>query len=359
MANLSEIIKKGKKLRGDNTYLTSREIPSDFPRVPTGIFALDYAIGGGFPVGVTSSVYGPPSGGKTTVCSKLMAGAQNICWNCFHYLWECTCENTTQQDVVLVATEINDMDWSAVLGVDLDRVTVVEPSSGEQAVDVIVECLRADDCGLVLLDSLPMLTPTVELEASAEEVQVGAQAKLISKMLRRVKTTLIREKKRGHRVMFVATNQVRAKIGGYSRGPAEEVPGGFTSKHDWHLMFRTSQLSSTKKDPATDMLMEAKFSVSMKAMGNKSKLLTLAGSAEYFLSVSDSAEYLKGTINDYKTVFAYGEEAGLITRDPWACCGDVYDKKVDIMEAWLDTEYYLTVKRKIIDFFITRYKNGG
>lgn len=355
MPSLNDILGNSKKKYGEGTFFRGNAAGTDFPRIPTGIFALDYMIGGGFPVGVTSSIYGPPGGGKTLVMTRVACGAQNICWNCYEYLWDCNCGERREQQVVIVQTETFDMGWAVILGLDPEKCLVVEPDSGEQASDAIIDCLRADDCGLVLLDSLPMLVPTIELEASALDVQVASQAKLISKMIRRVKATLIKEKKRKHPVSFITTNQVRAKIGGF--GPVqEEVPGGFTSKHDWHITMRMSQLKSPDVDKETELPINARFKASSIAMGNKRKVFMLTGSAEFYVTVSDNGDYLKGTINDYKTATRYADEAGLIGRDPWSFMGVEYSKKQDILDTWVDQETFLSAKKFIIDHYISRTK---
>lgn len=356
MPTLTDILKNSTKKYGEGTITKANSAEMDFHRIPTGIFALDYMIGGGFPVGVTSSIYGPPGGGKTLVMTRLACGAQDICWSCYDYLWDCKCKSKREQQVVIVQTETFDMGWAVILGLDPSRCLIIEPDSGEQASDAIIDCLRADDCGLVLLDSLPMLVPTIELEASALDVQVASQAKLISKMIRRIKATLIKEKKHGHPVSFVTTNQVRAKIGGFSRGPTEEQPGGFTSKHDWHITMRMSQLKSPDIDKETELPINARFKASSVAMGNKRKVFMLSGAAEFYVTTSDNGDYLKGTINDFKTLTRYADEAGLIGRNPWSFRGVEYDKKQDILDSWIDPQTFLSAKKFVVDHYIMRTK---
>lgn len=357
MPRLQDITGNVKKY-GERTFLKGSDpfTPRDFPRIPTGIISLDYMIGGGFPVGVTSSIYGPPGGGKTLVMTRLATGAQNICWNCYKYLWDCDCESRRSQKVVIVQCETFDLDWAEQLGLDLDDVIIAEPDSGEEASDIIHDCLRADDCGLVLLDSLPMLVPTVELETSAQEVQVASQAKLISKLIRRIKADLIREKKRGHPVAFVTTNQVRAKIGGFSRGPSEEIPGGFTSKHDWHLTIRMSQLKSDDIDKSTELPIISRFKASSAAMGNKRKVFMLSGSCEFFIATSDAGANPKGSIVDQKTAMTLADQCGILQRDPWRFNGVEFPTKAAIAENWFDDNKYLSDKKVIVDACIADAK---
>lgn len=349
MPKLDDILRSSIRKYGLNTVTRGESVAEDFPRIPTGIFSLDYAIGGGFPIQVTSSLYGPPGGGKSLVLQKLIASAQNLCWQCFNYHWDCECDKSDRRDAVIVCTEIMDTEWARLLGVKVNDLVMVEPEYGEQAVDIIIEVLQAPDVGLVCLDSLAMLTPLAELQSSAEDFQVASQARLIAKMIRKIKSTLIREKKKGHNVAFVASNQIRVKIGQFFGNP-EEVPGGYASKHDWHLTLRMSQLKSDDVDKETEMTINGKFKASMVAMGNKRKIFTLSGAAEFFCTVGEGGEFVKGTIADFNTVDKFGAEIGVINKSPWGVLGRTWETKRDMLEDWkMDDQFYLSVKKKIID----------
>lgn len=350
MPNLKDFVRGSIKKYGLNTVVRGDKSAMDFPRLPTGVFPLDYAIGGGFPVRVTSSLYGPPGGGKSLTLQYLMRSAQNCCWNCFNYLWDCECDYKREQEAVVVCTEIMDLEYAKILGVDLDRLYMAEPEFGEQAGDIITELLRTEDVGLVCLDSIAMLTPLAEIEGAMQDYQFATQARLIAKLMRRIKATLIREKKRGHNVMFVATNQIRAKIGGY--GNVEEIPGGFCSKHDWHLTLRMSQLSSDSKDTEMNTIINGKFKASTVAMQNKKKLFTLAGSAEYFVTLNEGGEFQRGTVVDFSTFEKMAREVGFIETKPWRCNGREYDNKKAMTQDWVDDpQFYLSCKKKLVDQF--------
>lgn len=351
MASISTFIRNSISKYGVNTVTRGTSLPSDFKRLPSGIYAVDYALGGGFPVGVASCLYGPPGGGKSLVLQKIIACAQQLCWKCFEYKWDCTCSGSpTEQEIVAVTTEVLDPEWAKCLGVDLEKLIIVEPEYGEQAADVVVEALMADDCGLVCLDSLAMLTPVAELEGSFDDAMVAAQARLISRMMRVVEAKLIREKKKGHKVSFIATNHIRSKIGQFFGNP-EEVPGGWAAKHTWHLTLRMSQLKTEDSniDKGTGLPINAKFKASTVALSNKKKIFMLHGSAEFYCTMQDSGEFVTGTIPDFKTVEKAADEIEFIGRNPWSCMGRTYDRKGDLMEDWHDAHFYLSVKKKLID----------
>jgi recombination protein RecA len=325
-------------------------LPKDYPRIPTGIYSVDYALGGGFPIGVASCLYGPPGGGKSLVLQKLIACAQFLCWQCFEYEWDCECTGgAKKQKVIAVTTEVLDPEWAKCLGVNLDELIVVEPEYGEQAADIISEALRSTDCGLVCLDSLAMLTPMAELDASFEDSMVASQARLISRMMRVVEARLMREKKQGHKIAFIATNHIRSKIGQVFGNP-EEVPGGWAAKHTWHLTLRMSQLTTESANKSEDGIpVNAKFKASTVALSNKRKIFMLQGAAEFYCTMKDSGEFVAGDIPDFKTVEKAADEIEFIGRNPWSCLGVEYSKKSDLINAWHDRNLYLSVKKKLID----------
>ena len=350
MGNVNDFLRTSISKYGLHTVGRGEIAASDYERMPTGIYNLDYALGGGIPVGVASCLYGPPGGGKSLVLQKLIACAQQLCWKCFEYKWDCTCDSSPSlQDVVAVTTEVLDHDWAKCLGLDMDRLIIVEPEYGEQAADVISEALTASDCGLVCLDSLAMLSPIAEIEGSFDDAMVAAQARLISRMMRVVEAKLIREKKKGHKVSFVATNHIRSKIG-QAFGNPEEVPGGWAAKHTWHLTVRMSQITTEagNKD-AEGRPVNAKFKASTIALNNKRKIFMLQGAAEFYCTMQDSGEFVAGTIPDFKSVEKAADEIEFIGRGPWSILGREYEKKSDLINDWHDKAWYLTVKKKLVD----------
>jgi protein RecA len=353
MPTVNDLFRTSIRKYGVGVVNKGETLPKDFPRIPTGIYSVDYSLGGGFPVGVASCLYGPPGGGKSLVLQKMISSAQQLCWKCFEYKWDCKCTTPTEQKVVAVTTEVFDPEWAKCLGVDLDNIIIVEPEYGEQAADIVSEALRSTDCGLVCLDSLAMLTPMAELEASFEDFQVASQARLISKMMRVIESRLMREKKQKHKVSFIATNHIRSKIGQVFGNP-EEVPGGWAAKHTWHLTLRMSQLASEHKD-SDGIATNAKFKASTVALSNKRKIFMLQGAAEFYCTMKDHGEFIMGDIPDFKTVEKAADEIEFIGRSPWSCMGREYSKKSDLIADWNDRHWYLSVKKKLID----EYRNSA
>lgn len=174
---------------------------------------MDLALLGGIPHNRQSMIVGERHSGKSTTSCLLIASAQ-------HYY--------PDQLVVLIDLEGTfDKVWAAMLGVDLDRLLIVQADTGEMAVDLAEAIVCTKETSLVVIDSLAALTPFAEVEAEAKDALVGTQARLIGRMVRKLTTALIRERKRGHLVTMLYLNQFRSKIGGFAGfGEPRSIPGG-------------------------------------------------------------------------------------------------------------------------------------
>ena len=356
MVSLSEI-KSGK--RDFNFIQRKKEGTFDTQRLPSGIFTLDYITGGGLPINQTSSIFGPWGGGKTLIGLKYIANAQSLCWNCFKYLWDCDCNNQTIKKPVFVSTEgfdTGDWKWLEALGVNIDDLEVLEPETGEMAVDAVYACMNADDCCGVVLDSIANVIPESEITDSAVNLKVGDRAKLHARLMHKVKASCLHNKKINNNKFFLALNQIRAKIGGY--GPqTEDAAGGFTTQHDWTLAIRQSQVRTKDEfvDKQTEMTLVGKFKSSLGSPASKRKLFTLAGAGEYFISLSDNGPYPQGTVPDYKTVMTYANNYGLLDKKNWQISVDdlSFKTKNDMFNYWQQNpQYYLSLKRKILNQII-------
>jgi len=91
MVEISEVMESTNKQCGIGTLFKATGLKKDPPRLPSGIFAVDYATGGGFPIWGTSCLWGPESGGKTSIGSNAVKMTALICWNCFNLTDHCEC----------------------------------------------------------------------------------------------------------------------------------------------------------------------------------------------------------------------------------------------------------------------------
>jgi len=177
--------------------------------MPTGILPLDYALGnGGFPKGLISEIHGLPSSGKSTICLQLISYNQKKGVTC---AW-------------IDAEHSFDFVHAKNLGVDTDSLIFVQPDYGEQVVETMEELIKAK-VGIIIVDSVSGIVPLAELEGQADQPTMGGQARLISKLCRKIVAIT---KKNNTVVVFI--NQMRQNIMGGQWEPYT-VTGGMALKH--------------------------------------------------------------------------------------------------------------------------------
>lgn len=197
--------------------------PGDVKRMPTGVFAFDLASGGGFPERRLSILYGPESSGKTILLQKAIAWQQKYHPERVNAFFDI--ENTF------------DPKWAEKLGVNIDKLMIFRPDYAEQAVDMIEALLKADDCGIVGLDSAAALIGMRELNQSAEKDPVGGASLIVSKLVKRSIWAMAEAEKQGSFGTLVLINQTRTKIG-VMYGDPETYPGGQAQRSGAALICR-------------------------------------------------------------------------------------------------------------------------
>jgi recombination protein RecA len=174
--------------------------------ISTGSLGLDLALGvGGLPKGRVIEIYGPESSGKTTLTLHAIAEAQKAGGVC----------------AFIDAEHALDTVYARNLGVDIDNLLVSQPDFGEQALEILETVIRSGAVDLVVVDSVAALTPKVEIDGDMDDQQVGVQARLMSKALRKITGLL---NKMNTTVIFI--NQIRMKIGMTGYGSPETTTGG-------------------------------------------------------------------------------------------------------------------------------------
>ena len=261
------------------------------PRIRTGAFGLDLALGGGFPVGSAVEFWGDPRSGKTTSCHRVAAAFQRVCRRCLRVArdvqavapedendrWEavgfCDCvakgispmpdppprdknsesakeykerceswsedflENSYEEVVVLwIDTEdAYDSAWASRLGVDPRRILLITPSTSENVSDAVKAFIWSGGVDLTVLDSIAQLTPRKEIEESAEQAHQGLGARVLNRMIRTWISGAIDVRNANnaagipHGLSQLWVNQVRQKIG-VSYGDPSVQPYGLGQK---------------------------------------------------------------------------------------------------------------------------------
>jgi len=176
------------------------------PVFPSGSLALDFALGvGGWPFGRIIEAFGPEQSGKTTIALQAAASIQRM------------------NGVVayIDAEHAVDIGYASQLGVDVSKMMLSQPDSGEQALDIAESLVRSKAVNLIIVDSVAALVPKAELEGAMGDQHIGLQARLMSQALRKLAAVI---HKAGNCSLFLI-NQLRMKIG-VQFGSPETTTGG-------------------------------------------------------------------------------------------------------------------------------------
>ena len=176
-----------------------------WPAISTGAPTLDKILGiGGLPRGRIVEIYGPESSGKSTISLSLVAQAQKMGLRCAY----------------IDAEHALDPSYMMDLGINLDDLLLAQPNYGEEALEIVDKLVKTGEVGLIIVDSVAALVPKAELEGEMDANQMGLQARMMAKALRKI-TALANDNK----TLIVFINQIRMKIG-IMFGNPETTPGG-------------------------------------------------------------------------------------------------------------------------------------
>lgn len=203
---LEDALKCIEKAYGKGSVMRLGERPHvDVDVIPTGSILLDQALGvGGYPKGRIVEIYGPESSGKTTLALEAIAQAQL----------------KGGRAAFIDAEHAIDPEYASKLGVDIDELILSQPDSGEQALEICEMLVSSGAIDIIVVDSVAALVPQAELDGVMSDNQVGLQARLMSKGMRKIAGIL---NKTGTVVIFI--NQLREKVGVIYGNP-ETTTGG-------------------------------------------------------------------------------------------------------------------------------------
>lgn len=239
MSNYNDNIKNSEKEKALNTAISALEkrygrgaimnlgdgVTEPVEAYSTGSLGLDIALGiGGLPRGRVCEIYGPESSGKTTLALHLAAETQK--------------KGGTV--VFIDAEHALDVGYAKKLGVDTSKLLVAQPDCGEQAFEICESLVNSGSVDLVIIDSVAALTPRAEIDGEIGDQQVGLQARLMSKALR--KLTGICSKSN---TLLLFINQIRMKIG-VMFGSPETTSGGNALKFYASVRLDIRRISTIK-----------------------------------------------------------------------------------------------------------------
>lgn len=361
-------------------------------RLRTGSLALDFALGGGVPIGRTTMLYGEKSSGKTTTSYRIAGNAQKMCANClrtveyevvelfdettgevdFEQKGECDCfslemfeanqyPDEKKQDfndrvnrykensyepytIALIDMEgAFDHQWAANLGLDERTVVYVRPDTAEEAIDIYDSLMRTGAVDMFILDSIAALTPSKEVEESMEKWQQGLQARLVNKFVRKVQASansVYRDY--GRMVTQIWINQVREKIG-VMFGDNTTVPGGkgqgFATSVEVKMWTSAYEVETVAELPGKDKDLALAKSVRVNFRIEKNKTAPPKATGSYVMKLSD------GYVDEFKLVYSLCERFNMIEKVSavkWRLGDLEFKSKGQMMDALRDNhdEYF-------------------
>lgn len=195
--------------------------------ISTGSINIDMALGvGGVPKGRIIEIYGAESSGKTTIALHVVAQAQK------------------NNGIVayIDAEHALDPEYAKALGVDVDELLISQPDYGEQALAIAEMLVNSNAVDLIVVDSVAALVPKAEIDGEMSDQQMGLQARLMSKALRKLTASLNKSK-----TTLIFINQIREKIGGFGFGPQTTTTGGKALKFYASVRMEVKKLGNVKQ----------------------------------------------------------------------------------------------------------------
>ena len=221
---INEALAQIEKKFGNEAIMLLGEKPNtNIDVIPSGSLVINKALGiGGYPKGRIIEIYGPESSGKTTLALHAIAEVQK----------------NGGVAAFIDAEHAIDPKYCKNLGIDINNLILSQPDSGEQALEIVDTLAKTGSIDLIIVDSVAALVPEAELNGEMKDQTIGAQARLMSKAMRKITGSL---NKGGTTIIFI--NQIREKVGVIFGNP-EVTPGGRALKFYASIRMEVRRVSS-------------------------------------------------------------------------------------------------------------------
>jgi len=228
---LAQTLKEIQKQFGKGSVMIlGNDNTCDVEALPSGVLPLDKALGiGGYPKGRICEIFGPESSGKTTVALHAVA----------------ECQKQGGKVAFIDAEHALDPSYAQKLGVNIDELILSQPDSGEEALQIVDLLIKSNAIDLIIVDSVAALVPQAELDGEMEDQQMGLQARLMSKALRKITGNLSKTK-----CTLIFINQLREKLntGFVVPGGGETTSGGRALKFYSSIRIDVRKVETLKKN---------------------------------------------------------------------------------------------------------------
>lgn len=207
---IQEALEEIQQRFGEGAIMRLKDVRSvDVEVIPTGSISLDLALGvGGVPRGRIVEIFGPESSGKSTLSLHILAEVQK----------------QGGVGAFVDAEHALDPDYARKIGVKVEDLLISQPDSGEQALDIVETLIRSGGIDAIVVDSVAALVPRAEIEGEIGDLQIGLQARMMSKACRKLAALIAKT-----HTAAVFLNQTRMKIGMVYGNP-QTTPGGLALK---------------------------------------------------------------------------------------------------------------------------------
>jgi recombination protein RecA len=319
--NIENTVKEIKARFGEGSIMKLGEAKKvDVDSIPTSSLSLDLALGvGGIPRGRIVELFGPESSGKTTLALHIVAEAQK----------------QGGAAAFVDAEHALDPEYAKRIGVKIDDLLISQPDTGEQALDIVEALVRSGSVSIIIVDSVAALTPRAEIEGEMGDMQIGLQARLMSKALRKLTTFMA---KSGTAVIFI--NQIRIKIGVMFGNP-ETTPGGNALKFFSSVRLDIRRIAQLKSQD--------------QIVGNRTRVKVVKNKvASPFKTAEFDIMYNEG-ISRLSDIIQTGVRFGVVDK-----MGSWYNYKGEKLGQGMEaSKHYLAENLKIVDTIVKEIKTAS